>query len=160
MPFIFLLTLTLSSITFANNSAFVHEALKNILSYHEENPGEYFKKIKPYFTETAFNQYQTNFEKTNLPLIQQLKLAMSGQIIDLTQNEETHFSGNISLSFQGVDVNLSQKLTTSITLSDKDSQQARITDITFQKSNEPEIKIKNYEEKVMCLKRKGLTADK
>ena len=158
MPYLIALLTLLPLTLLAGNEKFAEEALKNILSYNETSPDAYFMKIKPFFTQEAFSEYQKSFETTNLPLINKLNLTMSGEVNDLKQLNNEQYSGNVAISFQGNNINLSQHLSLSITLTQSDGTE-KIKTLSFEKTDEPSIKIKSYEEKVMCLKRKGINPE-
>lgn len=159
MPALLTLFFLASNLAYASNHSFAEEALKNILSYHETSSQDYFNKIKPFFTPEAFDQYQQSFKTTNLPLIETLSLSMSGQITPLQESGENQLTGDVTIDFQGSNIHLSQKLISTVTLTKSDGVD-KIKHLHFDSAEGAKINIKSYEEKIMCLKRKGLSPKK
>ncbi len=149
--------LLLSAHSFANNTQWTTEAVNNIMSMQNQDANAYFARIEKYFTPEAFNTYKDNFTKTNMPLISQLNLTMSGKASEaLTPDTDNKnlFNGKYQLTFQGSDIDLTQDLAVSVNVNANDTGELRIEQLSFEKLSDAKIKMKSYEQLAMCKKRK------
>ena len=142
---------------FANTTQWTNEAINNIMSMQGQDESAYFTRIEKYFTAEAFSTYKNNFSKTNMPLISELKLTMSGKAVEALQADETtenQFNGKYILTFQGKDIDLTQNLAVKVNITSDDTDQPRISQLSFDKLSDAKIKMKSYEQLTMCKKRK------
>ena len=155
--------LLLCAQVFANTTQWTTEALNNIMSMQDQDEATYFTRIERYFTAEAFTTYKNNFSKTNMPLIRELKLTMSGRAVEALQVDETNetqFNGKYILTFQGTDIDLTQDLAVKVSIAKDESDQPRISQLSFDKLSDAKIKMKSYEQLAMCKKRKEQNANK
>ena len=153
---IILLTMLFISNCYANYQQWGTEAINNIMHISNQDTDQYFSRIEKYFTKEAFVVFKESFNKTNVPLIKELKLTMSNKnLVPLSQLKDNNhkLQGEYELIFQGADLSLSQKLKVQIAVTEgKDSYM--IDSLTFDKIGDAQIKMKNLEQAMMCKKRK------
>ena len=137
---------------FASSTQWTHEALTNIMHVQDSDIDAYFESIEGYFTQEAFMNYKQSFNKTNTPLIRELKLNMTSEPLSkIKQNpdNDSEFSGDYSILFNSDDLSLKQELHVTVRLSESQAE-PKISQLKFSKLNDAAIKMKSAELMAKC----------